>query len=146
MRALPVILGLILLAFQSGAQEVRGSTVSGTLVSRSVTIPVGETSSAVFTVPGGTTFIMTQACASPPYSGNILVYPIPLYPTVSLLGSELGIVPLISCEPFHPGIAFRADEQISCQLSFATSVEVSCLVTGVLQPDRPRGQGPPWSR
>jgi hypothetical protein len=137
MRSLPALIGLLLLAAPSSAQEVKESTVSGTLVSRSATIPTGETSAELFTVPSGTTFIMTQACASPPYRGIIVLGS---DPAVSIVGSELGVVPLISCEPFHPGIAFAADEQISCQLSqFTSPFDISCLMTGVLQPVRHHG-------
>lgn len=141
MRVLPALVGLLLLAAPSGAQEVERSTVSGTLVSRSATIAEGETSADVFTVPSGTAFILTQACTAQTFSSNIpFRFPVT---TVSLVGSELGVVPLpASCTSFEPGIAFGADERISCHVSFATSVDVSCVVTGVLQPDRPEGRGP----
>jgi len=148
MRILPTRSGLLLLAAPSGAQEVENSTVSGTLVSRSATIPAGDTSAEVFSVPSDASFVLTQACASSANIGIISPLPRPIgVTTVSLVGSELGIVPLPgACVSFEPGVAFAPGEQISCRLSLENAVDLSCLVTGVLQPERPGRPRPPWAR
>ena len=60
-----LILGPALLgAVGSHAQVVTDSSVSGTLVSRSATIPAGDSRTVVFDVPDSGHFVLTQACMS----------------------------------------------------------------------------------
>jgi hypothetical protein len=148
MRTLLVLFGLLLLAAPSAAQEVENSTVSGTLLSRSATIPAGDTSAELFSVPADAIFVATQVCASSVSPTIISPLPRPIgFNTVSLVGSELGVVPIPgACISFEPGVAFAAGEKISCVIALEDLVDVSCLVTGVLQPGPPGRPGPPWSR
>lgn len=148
MRILPALAGLLLLAAPSGAQEVENSTLSGTLVSRSATISAGDTSAELYSVPSDASFVLTQACTSSTGIGIISPLPRPIgLLAVSLVGSELGVVPLPgACISFEPGVAFAPGEKISCTISLENPVDLSCLVTGVLQSERPGAPGPPWSR
>jgi hypothetical protein len=145
MRRFVVSLGVVSIllgASASFAQIVTDSKVSGTLMSRTAIVPVGESGAVVLEVPEGGHFILTQACMS--LTSLLLRVPFPS-PILQwrLVGSELGLVPLsFGCTPFQPGVAFSAGERISCEVSSPTTVEMPCLVTGVLQREVPRKRHP----
>jgi len=139
---LSLVFGAVLLgASGSHAQVVNNSTVSGTLMSRSATVPVGETRAVVLEVPDRAHFILTRACMS---LSSLLIripFPSPVLQWV-VVGSELGPVPLgFGCNSFEPGVAFSPGEQISCEVNSVTTSELPCLVTGVLQREG-RGRRP----
>jgi hypothetical protein len=129
----------MIFAASAMAQEVRSSSVSGILVSRSATVVAGDTISELFVVPQRDAFVLTQACVSQP-----IFYRLP-YPTSSLVpnvvvGSVLGAVPLAQgCTEFEPGVAFVPGEVITCERSSAASTDTICFITGVLQHRSPHG-------
>lgn len=132
-----VFLIVTLVGSSAIAQQVRDSSVSGTLVSRSATIPQGSIrSNELYTVPTGSDFALTQACLSVRFSSII-------FSSVGgnrILASVLGAIPLSTsgCISYEPGIALTSGETLVCELGSSTDADTICLITGVLQP-RNRG-------
>ena len=140
-----ILVSVVLAAVVCGpaaAQEIRGSAVSGTLVSRSVTLAPGELAAELLTVPDDADLILTQFCGA---GVSTITFPFPtILSQPTLFGSQLGQVPVgTGCTTFEPGLAVAPGETLSCQVSAAQTSEVTCLVNGVLQ-DHPshRGRGP----
>ncbi len=105
------------------AQAVKKSTLSGTLVSKSVAVP-NSSSTAVFTTPAAPEFfILTQTCNTAPGPGS-----------VTLNGNTFGEVVISTgdeCTSYNPGITFPAGEVLSCANGGTGSTE-HCMVTGIV--------------
>ncbi len=105
------------------AQAVKKSTLSGTLVSKSVAVP-NSSSATVFTTPAAPEFfILTQTCNTAPGPGM-----------VTLNGSTFGQVVVSTgdeCTGYNPGITFPAGEVLSCANAGTGSTE-HCMITGIV--------------
>ncbi|UCE87489.1 MAG: hypothetical protein JSU66_07185, partial [Deltaproteobacteria bacterium] len=102
-----------LFALDAQAQNVRRSTLTGELVSRSATLTSGGNSVVLYVVPQGSSLIVTQGCAGPLSGSTATSGP-------NLAGSQLGTVLLGSyqlgpCTTFVPGVRFEGGEIITCE-------------------------------
>ncbi len=112
------------------AQKVHLSSVSGTLVSRSVTTVSGE-SVALYEVPQDARFILTQACRS----RNLVDLRGDSLGQIVIAGVEIGPLPS-GCTTYVPGVLFESEDVITCEAppsSVGTERTETCLISGVLQ-------------
>jgi len=133
-----VSLGLVLLgALAAHAQQVKNSTVTGTLVSANAAVSSGG-AIALITAPATGHFILTQFCGSPPVGSSFgqLAGAAPPSPSPP---SPPGGNPGGGCTTLSPGFALPPGEVLSCvnPPSGPAGVPpfgppISCLVTGVL--------------
>ena len=123
--AVVFVAGLALTSWSTAAraQAVKKSTLSGTLVSKSVAVP-NSASTTVFTTPAAPEFfILTQTCNTAPGPGS-----------VTLNGSTFGQVVVSTsdeCTSYNPGITFPAAEVLSCMNAGTGSTE-HCMITGIV--------------
>jgi len=134
MSRITLLLLVTLVSASATAQQVRDSSISGTLVSRSATIPQGSIrSNDLYTVPTGSHFVLTQACLDVRFSALILPASVG---GNRILASGLGGIPLSTsgCTSYAPGIALTSGEALVCELGSSADADTICLITGVLQP------------
>jgi len=119
MRLAVALILAVALCGSADAQQVKKSTLSGTIMSAAVTIPVST--APLLTAPPSTggRFILTQACISD-------------VPTAVVLRSvALGRLALqAGCTTFDPGFAIAAGDTLECENLVGGAQ--TCVVSGVL--------------
>ena len=115
-----VLLSTLLVTGHANGQTLKDGTLTGDIHSATAQTPPGTTTT-VFFVPPGRTYIMTQSCVSGILSGSVL-----------------GNVSDGGCSVFTPGIAFQPGELISLTARPPSPFPgpgddgASALITGVL--------------
>src|SRR5262245_56988248 len=97
----------VLVAGSAGAQTVKKSTISGTVVTKAAVVTSPGSPVTVFTVPEGGFFILTQFCSS----GE----------SATLTGNTLGTFLKRSfsnteCTTYSPGLAIPGLEVLTCDI------------------------------
>ncbi len=113
-----MVVSLVALASATAiAQTVKNGELSGTIISKSVTIPAAS-SANVYTTPAAGFFVLTQICSS---TNNIV-----------LTGTTMGEIHRnqTDCQSFTPGIVMPAGETLSCYNQYGNPF--SCVITGIL--------------